>query len=69
MAAKEIKIGDKTVKMIATGATPIYYKDYFHEDLIEMLNSNISDDGEITLSLDKLLQVAFIMAKQGEGSS
>ena len=67
MAAEEIKIGNTTVKMLATGATPIFYKDFFHEDLIAMLNSNMTNDGNIIIAIEQLTQVGFVMAMQGEG--
>ena len=67
MAAKEIKIGDTTVKMLATGATPIFYKDLFNEDLIVLINEGVTPDGDVVLPFDRISQLGFILAKEGEG--
>lgn len=60
---KEINIGGKPYIFTANGATPLFYKQFFHEDLLQKLSLK----GEnLTIATEDLPQLAFIMAKQGE---
>ena len=57
---KEIQIGEKTVGMVANGATPIRYRMIFGKDLIsEFQGAGENDTGRVSNSISEL---AFIMA-------
>ena len=60
---KEITIGAKKVAMLANGATPLYYKQTFHKDLISKVYGSEDQIGEVN---DCAPELAFIMAKQAE---
>lgn len=62
---KELKIGDKTIPMLANGATPLRYRLVFKKDIIEELQLAKNDYSKVTNSVPEL---AFIMAKQAEAS-
>lgn len=62
---KELKIGDKTIPMLANGATPLRYRLVFKKDIIEELQLAENDYSKVTNSVPEL---AFIMAKQAEAS-
>lgn len=59
---KEIQIGDKTIPMRASGRTPLYYRQVFHEDLLSKLST---DGDQITLAESAISEVAYIMAENG----
>lgn len=59
---KEIKIGEKTVSLQANGATPLWFKQLFHKDIIAVLNG--ADDVEKVS--DCAPELAYVMAKQAE---
>ena len=59
----EIKIGDKTVPMLAMASTDIYYRNIFHEDAIKLQASNTFDDGDL---INFICRMAFVMAKFAE---
>lgn len=59
---KEIKVGEQTIGFLSNGATPLYYKQTFGNDLLKSLNSS----GEFELASDKMPELAFIMAMQAE---
>lgn len=60
---REIKIGQSTVPMSANGATPIRYRMVFGKDLI---NEFRGIDGNYSVAIDTVTELAFIMAKAGE---
>lgn len=60
---KKVKIGDKTVPMLANGATPIRYRMVFEKDILSEFQEAQEDNGKISSSLSEL---AFIMAKAAE---
>ncbi len=60
---KELKIGDKTIPMLANGATPLRYKLVFKKDIISEFQLAENDYSKVTNSMPEL---AFIMAKQAE---
>ena len=61
---KEVKIGDKTVGMVANGATPIRYRMVFGKDIIsEFQGVEEGDTGRVSNSISEL---AFIMAMESE---
>ncbi len=62
---KELKIGDKTIPMLANGATPLRYRLVFKKDIIEEFQLAENDYSKVTNSVPEL---AFIMAKQAEAS-
>ena len=62
---KELKIGDKTIPMLANGATPLRYKLVFKKDIIAEFQLAENDYSKVTNSMPEL---AFIMAKQAEAS-
>jgi hypothetical protein len=60
---REIKIGEKTIPMLANAATPLRYKQHFHKDiLVELQNAQI----ESVKVTDSLPELAFIMANQAK---
>lgn len=60
---KEISIGARKVALLANGATPLYYKQTFHKDLISKVYGSEDQIGEVN---DCAPELAFIMAKQAE---
>lgn len=61
---REVQIGDKTVGMVANGATPIRYRMIFGKDLISEFQVNGEEDtGRVTNAISEL---AFIMAMASE---
>lgn len=61
---KEIMIGGKQNIFTANGATPIFYKQFFHKDLIKMMAQN---EDTIEVATENIPEIAFIMAMQGAG--
>ena len=62
---KEVEVGGKKIPMRATGRTPLYYKQVFHDDLL----ANIVSDGKsVTLIEAALNPLAYIMAMDGSGA-
>lgn len=59
---KEITVGGKPIPFLSNGVTPLLYKQLFKNDLLKALNSN----GEFEIANEKIPELAFIMAKQGE---
>ena len=59
---REVKIGAKTVSLQANGATPLWFKQLFHKDIIAVLNG--ADD--IEKVSDAAPELAYVMAKQAE---
>lgn len=60
---REIKIGDKTVPMLANGATPVRYRMVFGKDILSEFQSADKDSGRAASSVTEL---AFIMNKAAE---
>lgn len=60
---REIKVGDKSIPMLANGATPIRYRMVFGKDIISEFNQSQDDTEKASSSLSEL---AFIMAKAAE---
>lgn len=60
---KEISIGARKVAMLANGATPLYYKQTFHKDLISKVYGSDDQVAEVN---DCAPELAFIMSKQAE---
>lgn len=60
---KEVSIGSQKVAMLANGATPLYYKQTFHKDLISKVYGAEDQIGEVN---DCAPELAFIMTKQAE---
>lgn len=60
---REITIGSKKVPLLANGATPFWYKQIFHKDIIAEVNA--AKDQVAALS-EAGPELAFIMAKQAE---
>lgn len=58
---KEISIGARKVGMLANGATPLYYKQTFHKDLISKVYNSEDQVGEVN---DCAPELAYIMAMQ-----
>ena len=63
---REIKIGEKSIPMLANGATPIRYRMVFGRDFINEFDNGQTDNGKATTSISEL---AFIMAKQAEAQN
>lgn len=60
---KDIQIGDKMITFTANGATPLWYKQFFHKDLLKTIS--VTDD-EMSIATENLPELAFIMAKQAD---
>ena len=63
---REIKIGEKSIPMLATGATPIRYRMVFGKDIMSEFNKVNEDIGKAT---DSLSELAFIMSKAAEAQN
>lgn len=59
---KEIEIDGRNVEFTANAATPFRFKQVFRKDLLTILGSG-GNEGE---SIEAVMQLAFIMAKQAE---
>lgn len=60
---REVKIGAKTVPLQANGATPLWFKQLFHKDIIALMNGAGDDIEKVT---DLAPELAYVMAKQAE---
>lgn len=56
---KDIKIGDKTVGMLANAASPYIYKQIFHEDFLQKIQSKEPD-------ADLFQKMGYVFVKQAE---
>lgn len=71
---KTFMIDGKEVPFRISGATPILYRNEFHKDMIVSmteLNKIQEDENAITIpegAIESLLEMAYIMAKQGDTS-
>lgn len=63
---REIKIGEKSIPMLANGATPIRYRMVFGKDIMNEFNKVGEDVGKAT---DSLSELAFIMFKAAEAQN
>lgn len=63
---REIKVGEKSIPMLANGATPIRYRMAFGRDIISEFDLVKDDTGRATTSISEL---AFIMAKAAESQN
>jgi hypothetical protein len=63
---REIKIGEKSIPMLANGATPIRYRMVFGKDIMSEFNKVNEDMGKAT---DSLSELAFIMSKAAEAQN
>lgn len=63
---REIKVGEKSIPMLANGATPIRYRMVFGRDIISEFENVQTDSGKATTSISEL---AFIMAKAAEAQN
>mgnify|MGYP003517079621 CR=1 FL=1 len=63
---REIKVGEKSIPMLANGATPIRYRMTFGKDIISEFESVQTDTGKASSSIAEL---AFIMTKAAEAQS
>ena len=61
---KEVQIGDKTVGLLANGATPIRYRMIFSKDIISEFQS--IDENSSGRAADSISELAFIMAMAAE---
>lgn len=60
---KEIQIGGKTINFVANAATPLYYKQFFKKDLLQLMTK---DEDGLTVASENVPELAFIMAKQAD---
>lgn len=60
---REIKVGEKSIPMLANGATPIRFRMVFGKDIMTEFSKVKEDTGVATTSIAEL---AFIMAKAAE---
>lgn len=69
-----VTIDGQDVPMRISGATPILYRNEFHKDMLvsmAQLQSSEQDGESVTIpegAIETLLEIAFIMAKQGDSS-
>lgn len=61
---REIKVGKRTVPMLANGATPIRYRMTFKKDLINEFQK--TEGNNYSIATDTVSELAFIMAKAAE---
>lgn len=59
----KITIRGKEITFTANGATPLYYKQFFHRDLLKSITV---EDDTITIGTEYIPDLAFIMAKQAD---
>lgn len=59
----EIKIGDKTVPMLAMASVDLYYRQIFHEDAIKLQSGKNFDEGDL---INFIIRMGFVMAKFAE---
>lgn len=64
---KTLTIRDKEITFESSAITAIVYKKVFGEDLFSILGSDGTQASVAINILDKVQQLAFIMAKQAEG--
>lgn len=62
---KDIKIGDKSIKMSGNAATAIRYKQVFNKDLL----LSLSKMSEGNYDVEVVQELGFVMAKAAEGAS
>ena len=62
---KTLSIGKHKVTMLANGATPLYYKNVFHKDLISRIHGSEDHISEVS---DDAPELAFIMAMQAKAA-
>lgn len=77
----EIKIGEKSVVLIANALTPFAYTEIFKKDFLRVLMSFKSLEGKkpdeyteddlafVMARANAFAEIAFVMAKQGEGKT
>lgn len=63
---REIKVGEKSIPMLANGATPIRYRMVFGKDIITEFDKVKNESGK---SVDSISELAFIMAKAAESQN
>lgn len=70
---KTVLIGNKEVEMLATGASPIYFKQCFHEDFKLERQKLYSMDNtlpEFSVGTEELFEkMGYIMSMQAEGKA
>lgn len=59
----EIKIGEKTVPMLAMASVDLYYRNIFHEDAIKLQTRKDIDEGDL---INFVMKMGFVMAKFAE---
>ena len=65
MACMEVKVGQFNLTMKANARTPLYYRQIFHKDLLDAFSQ---DGKQINLAADSIPEMAYVMAKVGEGA-
>lgn len=60
---KEIDFRGKTITFTSNGATPLFYKQLFHKDLLKEIST---DDDGIGIATERIPELGFIMAKQAD---
>ena len=65
---KIINIGENEVALASNAATAILYKQTFHEDLLKSVSNLSATSGDVLEAVEKIQKLAFIMAKQAEGT-
>lgn len=63
---REIKVGEKSIPMLANGATPIRYRMVFNKDIMNEFSKVNDDAGKAT---DSVSELAFIMAKAADAQN
>lgn len=59
----EVKIGQRTVPMLAMASIDVYYRNIFHEDPVKLQTSKNLDEGDL---VNFVMRMGFVMAKFAE---
>lgn len=59
----EVKIGSKSVPMLAMASIDVYYRQIFHEDAIKLQSGKNFDEGDL---INFVMRMGFVMAKFAE---
>lgn len=69
MSARMIKIDGKEMQLKATGATPVFFRELFKQDMLKLLGGTTTAESSEDIPFDILGQLCFVMERQGAGAS
>lgn len=58
-----VKIGERTIPMMAMASCDVYYRNIFHEDAIKLQTKKDLDEGDL---VNFIMKMGFVMAKFAE---